>query len=413
MENISTYFRQRKIAYLKNGDVVEEIQAIGDVVEDDILQNGGPYHYIGSFLKWSAGSRALVISLDVSDKRFDGKNGLIARVINTKQFQGRLAQAYLHLRAFFKIFLFLIRFRPDWILCAVAGGSPLAACYLASKILGVPLVHSRHMRVELYRPSIFQKVKSKIDAWLIRKASNVMCNGTYLRDQLIEIGVKPARIIEFRVPYKNIAATTGRSRVSAGNSDAMDKCDLFYVGRIEKNKGAWDLLNACHPILLENDKVKLTYIGDGKLLNTLKSRAVEMGLEGRVLFLGRLNHKAVIQKLQSCDILIVPTRQELGEGRPKTVIEGLITGCCLLVPDYGAFRYLIKNLVNGLMYLPDDIEDMRCKINYLVQHPGIRKNLSNNAKMMCGELIQPKKRFLQALEEATMFIWPSRINKIE
>lgn len=390
---------QRRIAYLKNGDVAAEVAALGPVVDEEILDNGGPYHYIGSFLKFFAGSRMLLISTDVSNKRFT-RDGLVAKVINTKQFRSPFGQAALHLTAFFRIFFELIRFRPDWILCAAGGGAALAACRLASKFLKIPYVHSRHMRVALYRPSTFQKIKLMIDVRLIRGAAYVMCNGPYLHDQLVGIAIPPRRIIEFRVPYRRYR----EHQRSAEKDDAENGCDICYVGRIEKKKGAWDLLRACRPILLEKDSVRLTYIGDGMLLDALKREALETGVSEKVSFSGRLPHSAVVDTLRSCDILVVPTRQELGEGRPKAVIEGLIMGCCLLVPDYGAFRYLVKNGVNGMMYRPEDIADMTQKIRYLVENSNIRKALGRDAAMLSYELRQPSKTFYQALENITRLL---------
>jgi glycosyltransferase involved in cell wall biosynthesis len=158
------------------------------------------------------------------------------------------------------------------------------------------------------------------------------------------------------------------------------------------------LIQACRPFLIEKNGVRLTYIGDGTLLDALKQKALETGAAERVSFLGRLSHSAVVDNLRSCDLLVVPTRQELGEGRPKTVIEGLIMGCCLLVPDYGAFRYLVKNGVNGMMYRPEDIADMERKIRHLVENSSIREALGRDAAISSHELRQPPKTFYQALE---------------
>lgn len=385
---------KKRIAYIKNGDVVEELKALAHMHEDDVLNNGGPYHYIGSFLKWTQGSEILLISFDIQNKRLRSRNGTIAQVINTKRYPTFWRRLVLQINAFIQLLASLLCFKPTWLICTISTGAPLAACFLAAKFFNIPFVHSRHMRVDHFNPSFLRKLRSRFDYWLVRKADAVLCNGPYLKDQLLKIKVKQERIIQYGLPYKDI--NDGPGPYESSHND----CRLLYVGRVEEKKGALDLLVACRPLLQNSDAVSLTYIGHGQFLDKLIRKTKEFGLEKKVFFLGQLQHSIAIQTMRNYDVLIVPTQQSLGEGRCKTVIEGLLLGIPIIAPDYGAFRYLVIDGGNGLFYEPDNIDDLSLKISYLVDNAAYRTQLGKNAKKLGNELKEPEKTFLQALEQS-------------
>ena len=393
----------KRIAYIKNGDVIEEIKLLSATVDDEVLRMGGPMHYIASFMKWSENSHVLCITMDKSDKKHAEGRRLAAMVMNTKQHRTRLLQVWLHLKAFSKILLNLLKFRPDWILCAISGGPPLAACYLASLILQVPFVHSRHMRVELYKPNRLQILKSRMDAWMIRRAVCLLCNGPYLLDQLLKIGVDREKVIQFGPPYQDLGSAGRPDDAIARFKDFYRNCTLLYVGRIEENKGALDLLEASRGILTQSNQNSLIYIGEGTALEKVRKMAAAYGVDHKVFFTGQLPHASTIRMMQRADIMVVPTRRELGEGNCKAAIEGLILGLALVVPDYGAFKYIIRDRINGLFYYPDDIQDLDSKIACLVENTDIRKKIAHNARKMGVQLLQPERTFIQALQEAYHF----------
>jgi hypothetical protein len=73
----------RRYAYIKNGDVVEEVTQV-DHTDPQVLRNAGPYHYIASFLKWAADGEKLFISRHSSNKCIvHEKKKAIAIVYNT------------------------------------------------------------------------------------------------------------------------------------------------------------------------------------------------------------------------------------------------------------------------------------------------------------------------------------------
>jgi len=283
---------KHRVAYLKNGDVADEIKHLKALNETDILDNGGPYHYLGSFLKWAEGLQVLLISLDLSYKHIKTKSGINAYVLNTKKFGSIWEKITLQIISLFKILIILVRYKPELILCAISGGVPFAVSYLVAKCYKIPFIHTRHMRIETYKPSIVLKLKNRFDIWLIRKSDAVLCNGPYLEDQLNKIGVNEEKIVKFDLPYRKLKYL--RDKKFDERPVLNYKCKLLYLGRLEEKKGALDLFNAVTEISKTND-ISLTYIGNGKLSKELISKTNKLGLKDKVNFLGELPHTSAMK----------------------------------------------------------------------------------------------------------------------
>jgi glycosyltransferase involved in cell wall biosynthesis len=257
------------------------------------------------------------------------------------------------------------------------------------------------MRVDSYMPSSLRKMKMMIDHFIVRNAASVMCNGPYLEDQLIDIGVKRRKLIKFGLPYKDILSKkTTDVQYLTNLFPNNNACTILYVGRIEEKKGVFDLIEACQELLLEDDNLNLMYIGNGSCMVRLKRKAKDYGISEKVLFCGQLPHETVVQVMRHCDILVIPTRLALGEGRCKSAIEGLVLGIPIIVPNYGAFQYLVKNNRNGMFYEPDNTEDLKRKIIALVYNTQERQRMAYLAKICGAQLINPKRTFIEALNLA-------------
>ena len=49
-----------------------------------------------------------------------------------------------------------------------------------------------------------------------------------------------------------------------------------------------------------------------------------------------------------------------------SVMEGLVMGLPVIAPNFGPFPYLVKDRVNGLLYVPDSVEQLGRTIDLLL-----------------------------------------------
>ena len=101
---------------------------------------------------------------------------------------------------------------------------------------------------------------------------------------------------------------------------------ILFAGRIEKNKGVFDLLEIAHSFLAEGQrKFVFNICGDGSQLITLQNLVKEKGLGSSFLCWGHCNHAQMRTMFNRSHIVVVPTTTNFVEGFNKVVVEGILS----------------------------------------------------------------------------------------
>ena len=116
---------------------------------------------------------------------------------------------------------------------------------------------------------------------------------------------------------------------------------LIIACRQEKNKGTEIVIKSLPLILQKIPDVSLDIIGNGSLLPTLKEQVKILGLEDKVTFHGKVEHKNVVKLMKKADIFCYPT--SASEGFPKVVLEALASGLPVVTTKVSVLPELIKN----------------------------------------------------------------------
>jgi glycogen synthase len=116
---------------------------------------------------------------------------------------------------------------------------------------------------------------------------------------------------------------------------------LLFLGRMETEKGIYDLLAAFEALSPDYPDATLEFAGDGnqaqELADTVERSAAP------VRYLGRLSADEVHAKLAQTDLLICPTRSQFNEGLALVVIEAAVHG----VPSLVSSNVPAKDLFPG------------------------------------------------------------------
>ena len=385
-----------RFAYIKYSDVAAEVRAFCTRKTPDV--SNGPMNYIFNFLKWAQNNETIIISFESES---DGNKTFKNNNVTAKAFKNRSKKKYWHFKVggliqfgfeIICVFKLLRAFKPTWILCSRIKGA-LIGSYLYARFYRVRLVVSRHGSIDIGNKKNVVKLISKLNYYITRRAAAILCHGPYLRDQLLAQNVERNKIFEFNLSYQSLLTQKGSDNPTEGRT-------ILYVGRITESKGALDLFHASSRLLHQNDDLRLAYAGNGECLNKLKELAIANNIEDKVVLYGYVEHDNIRKIMENCSFLVMPTKAISDEGRPKSAIEALSFGKPVIAPDLGSFRYLIKDGYNGLLYEPDNIDDLCAKIKILLEAKEIYEALKIGAKQSSKKLLTPELSFTGALQKS-------------
>lgn len=399
-----------RYAYVKATNVVEEVKRV--LRRGGELPEGGPDAYVAHFLNLAGNDPALLISTHFypsGDDEFFSTATIVAKSLYwptglLKRFGGiakrPVGTFFTRVIGSLKIFQYLVSFRPDRVLCW-APSLALWSSFLAARLSRATFVYCLHNQLLRDYGPWYQRLTGAVDRAIIRHASAVIVHGPYLKQQMIEIGVNPARLREFDWSYRNFGHGTrcefDRSEHISENSH---NTVILFIGRLQKSKGVFDLLDAVDGRLRTDASLRLVYAGDGNDLEVLRRVVVEKQLTDKVSLLGRVPHDSLPALIAQSSFVVTPTQSWFPEGYCKATIEGLVMGKPVIVPNFGSFPFLVEHGKNGLLFEPDSVVDLRRKILDLLDDDALRQRLSVGAAETSAVLRSSHFNFGDAVRDA-------------
>ena len=172
----------------------------------------------------------------------------------------------------------------------------------------------------------------------------------FLRDKLGEDGVPKAPVM-----YLPNAIDAGQYRPRY-DDDGYG----LYFGRLSPEKGVHTLIRAMEGL----PGIELRIIGEGLQRDQLERMAEKRNLTN-VRFLGPLYGDALKEVLAGARFVVVPS--ECYENCPFSVLESLAMGKPVLGAAIGGIPELIDDGIDGWLFRPGDVEDLKDKILRLNQ----------------------------------------------
>lgn len=132
-----------------------------------------------------------------------------------------------------------------------------------------------------------------------------------------------------------------------------DKYIISYICRISEQKRPFLLLQVIKKLLEERNDFLFLIVGDGNLLNQMKSNAKKMQLMNNIIFLGRTNKTDEIYAIS--DITI---NCSIKEGLALTAYESLSMGVPVVSSDVGGQKELINEKTGVIVPCKQKEEDI-------------------------------------------------------
>ncbi len=138
-----------------------------------------------------------------------------------------------------------------------------------------------------------------------------------------------------------------------GISADRDMNKLLFLGRICKDKGIDELVEALDELAVDHPGIKL-YIGG--IFEEEEYRKVIEARQERISYLGWVTGKEKEKYLKDCGIFVLPTYYE---GFPVSVLEAMAGGCVVVASRVGGIPDIITDEENGLLISPKDSNSLK------------------------------------------------------
>jgi len=319
-------------------------------------------------------------------QRFEFETGKIPDIVKT--FSGKL-----------KVFVMLINFflytmrtctkTEDYILhghWAFPGGY---IAYLISRFKKkkfIVTVHGSEIPL-LEKFSFFKKMTVKS----MNKSSKVITSNNYLKNKLVEMGVKSEKIVLIRpipnfIEHKSDSQTLKNFREKI--TSEKNKIILF-VGRLTEVKGVEYLIRSVPLIKTEN--IHLLIVGEGVLLEELKKLTKFLHIEDKVTFFGAANRAELSLLYDTSDVFVLPsivTSEGAAEGTGLVIVEAMESGLPVIASDVGGIPETIQNEQNGLLVKEKNPSSIAKSIDRILSDIRFKDKLIENSKISVNDFNQ-------------------------
>lgn len=159
-----------------------------------------------------------------------------------------------------------------------------------------------------------------------------------------------------------------------------DKPSLLFLGRIEKNKGVNELIEALKR--LKNDfQFRFILCGSGTLLHYFIEEC-NKNLGNDFEYKGVVSGEEKNTIIKQSDVFILPS---YFEGLPMSLLETMASGVVPIVTNVGSMKQIIKHMVNGLHIEKQNSNDLYEKLKYILSNPYQYQKLSIKAQSTIKE----------------------------
>jgi glycosyltransferase involved in cell wall biosynthesis len=201
----------------------------------------------------------------------------------------------------------------------------------------------------------------------VRRARRIFTPSEYLRRIVVGWGIPEDRVGVIPNPAPEVPTLPPREEVR--RELGMSGPTLGFAGRLMAAKALGVALSA----VAEVPEVSLVVVGDGPDREALERQSTQLGLDGRVRFVGSRSRDDVLRTLYAADAAVLSSRYE---NFPHLVVEALAVGTPVIATSVGGVPEVVRDGENGLLVPPGDADALAAAIRRLLQEPGLRDRLA-------------------------------------
>ncbi len=205
----------------------------------------------------------------------------------------------------------------------------------------------------------------------------------YTKGKLVEIGIEKERIhvVHPGVDIDKFARSDGRYARKKHKIPENAKI-IGFVGRLSTGKGPQYLIEAAKGlkntyVILVGPNPNPRTSGILGIEDVLRKMVKKYGMEDRVVFAGRVRDFEIPLYYDSFDVFCLPS---ISEGFGMSIAEALAAGKPVVSFRTTAIPEIVKHGHNGLLAEPKNVEDLREKLQTLLEDEDLYQKLKKNSR---------------------------------
>jgi len=166
---------------------------------------------------------------------------------------------------------------------------------------------------------------------------------------------------------------------------------IGLIGRIESNKGQHLLVKAIQQLMGKGYGVHGTIIGpvmDKDYNNQLQASVASQGLQKQLTFFG--SHQNPIEIMAAFDVVILASEMETFG---LVLIEAMRSGVAVIGTNAGGVPEIIEHEVTGLMFEPNNADDLTEKLELICRDKTSRARLAKEGQKFADEKFSLEKHY--------------------
>ena len=167
------------------------------------------------------------------------------------------------------------------------------------------------------------------------------------------------------------------------NGEKRKPRSVISVGTLKARKCMDRTLEAFARLADEYPDATLTIVGIGEMVEQLRARIGQLGLQSRVTLTGGLPHEEVLRRMAQSDLFVLPS---WGEGYGIVYIEAMAAGCIAVGAKDEGIADTITDGENGFLVPAGDIDETERVMRQVFAHPEAYEALRQKGMQSAHEL---------------------------
>ena len=156
-----------------------------------------------------------------------------------------------------------------------------------------------------------------------------------------------------------------------------DATVVIHASKIEPRKRPLDLVEAAARLRDEDPGLVYLIVGDGPLLDELKTAATRLRVDDLFRYTGWVPYERMPALLNLGDVVVQPS---VTEGLSRVYLESMACERVVAASDISAAREVIRHGENGLLFPTGDLDRIVDAIRNVARDPSLRQRLGARAR---------------------------------